>query len=204
MKVLHILFFSALTPVKCGQCFCYFDTKTNKNIFNCSNLSLISLPSIPKFTNSYILKNNLLQSVPEAIQTHTGFDELYLSGNPFDCGCDMTWMVTWLNNFSEIVKDYKEIKCGNGRFKDIPIHVLTDTALGCLSHTWTTAQKAGVAAGAVLFATVVTIIAAILSKSKEVKFLLFYWGRINTVPKDDKNENTDNKEFDAFFCYWYR
>lgn len=162
---------------------------------------MVSLPTVPNFTNTLIATNNKIQKLPQT-QTQKKFDEIYLSGNPFDCNCQMTWMITWLNNQSGIVKDYRQIKCGNGRFKDIPVHVLTDVALGCFPHTWSTAQKAGVAVGIVVIITAFVVVMIIMRRSREVKFLMYYYMRLDTVPSDDKTEMIEDKEFDAFFCYW--
>ena len=38
-------------------------------------------------------------------------------------------------------------------------------------------------------------------KSREVKFFMFYYLKLDTVPKDEENENLERIEYDAFFCY---
>ncbi len=147
------------------------------------------------------MKNNKIKKIPKAILNLKGIDELYLSGNPFDCDCDMTWMITWLNNASNVVKDHQQITCGYGRFRDIPIHVLTDVAVGCYPHTWTTAQKVGIPCAIIIMIIIFVLIVFCLQRSREVKFFLYYYLRLDTVPQDDKNEKLDDIEYDAFLCY---
>ncbi len=188
----------------------------------------MSLPRIPKFTNKFAmtqtnisiiseefiqdanfhsslkvlnLTNNKIRNIPKEIHHLDKIEEIYLSGNPFDCDCDMTWMITWLNNVSSVVKDYKQITCGHGKYKGIPIHVLSPVVLGCYPHTWTTAEKAGLSGAAFIVIIVFILTVLGLRKSREVKFLLYYYLRLDTVPKDDKSEDLDGIEYDAFLCY---
>ena len=213
----------------CLNCLCFFDIKSNTNIFNCSKLPMKTHLMVPNFTKTCILSGskiselpahffergmlpstisqldlskNQIRRIPEVIQSVKSLAKIYLSGNPFVCDCKMTWMITWLNNCSDIVKDYKQITCGSGRFKDIPIHVLTEVALGCYPHNWTTAQKVGVAAGVALVVAVFSIISVVLRKRREVKFLLYHYLNLNTFPKDDPKEKLDDIHYDAFLCYW--
>ncbi len=181
--------------------------KSNKNIFNCSNLSLTSLPKIPKLTNTFILRNNALKNIPRSVQNLSGLDEVYLSGNPFECSCDMTWMVKWLNSLSNetnevLVRDYRNVKCANGKLEGIPIIFLSDVLLGCYPSRWTLGQKIGVGTAAVFIGLIFVVAVLTIRRSREVKFLLYYYLRLNTVPKDDQKEITNTKKYDAFFCYW--
>lgn len=222
----------ALSPVPCGDCVCFFDHDKNENIFNCSQSTLVSLPDIPKHTDTFIFTGSNISTVSrkfiEQLSFHKSLEtidlrqnkirqieyskqinmsnikELFLSGNPFHCDCEITWMIPWLNNFSNIVKDYKQVKCGKGRFKGIPVHVLTDVALGCYPHNLTLSQKVAIATSILVIVVVFAIITIVLKRSKEVKFLLFYYLSVNTIPKQNKTEKIENKEFDAFFCYRYR
>ncbi len=65
---------------------------------------------------------------------------------------------------------------------------------------WTTGQKAGVAAGVLFLVIVFSILVAVTRKSREAKFLMHYYLKLNTLPKD-RDEHLD-KEYDAFLCYW--
>ncbi len=175
-------------------------TLTESNIFEFSEPEIYNI-NLCKTLKILNLTNNRITKVSPRIQKLDNIKEIFLSGNPFDCHCEMTWMITWLNNFSDIVKDYKQIVCGHGRFKGIPIHVLSDIALGCYPSRWTSGQKAGVSVGVVFMTIVFGVLLIVIRKFKEVKFWLFYYIGINTVPKDTKGETTENKKYDAFFCY---
>ena len=63
-------------------------------------------------------------------------------------------------------------------------------------------QKAGVGIGAsaAIIIFIITLVAT--KRSREVKFLLYYHFKLNTIPDDDKNVNLDNIKYDAFFCFW--
>ncbi len=151
------------------------------------------------------LTNNAIKIISQKIQNMDGVQEIWLSGNPFVCDCSMTWMIPWLNRRNKhsdhnIVSDYRALICSNGKLKGVPILFLNNVLLGCYPNRWSTGQKVGVGLGLTL--SILLILLTVTWKSKEMKFLLFYYVRINTVPRDDKNENLDNKEYDGFFCYW--
>ena len=134
-------------------------------------------------------------------------DEIWLSGNPFHCNCSMTWMVGWLNNFTtsngeHVIVDYENFTCKSGMVIGKPIHLLNEVNMGCFPSKWTTWQKAGVGIGtsAAIIIFIITLVAT--KRSREVKFLLYYHFKLNTIPDDDKNVNLDNIKYDAFFCFW--
>ena len=37
--------------------------------------------------------------------------------------------------------------------------------------------------------------------SRRGRFLIYYYLKVDTIPPDDKNEDLEDKEYDAFFCY---
>ncbi len=178
----------------------------NRNIFNCSHLSLKSLPNIPGFTDTVILTNNSIKTLPRSIQKLGGVSEMYLSGNPLVCDCKMIWMIKWLNELNNstntnLVRDFREVKCDNDKFKGIPIIYISEVLMGCFPSRWTTGQKVGIGTGIVLFGIIFIITVLAMRKSREVKFLLFYYLNLNTLQKEDLNEEIDTKEYDAFLCY---
>ncbi len=225
-------FFSALHPTPCAPCYCEIDLRNNQNVFKCSSKKLTGQISLPKLTEKYVISgtedttltdsfieklrvcstlravnftNNKITKISSNIQQLVLLEEIWMSGNPYDSDCSMTWMIPWLNNFTtaakiNIVRDYKDVKCGTGRFKGIPIHTLTEVALGCYPHKLTSGQIAAFGASAGLMIAILIVVVVVVKKSKEVKFYMFYYLHLNTAPKDDKRENLD-KKYDAFFCY---
>ena len=132
--------------------------------------------------------------------------EIWLSGNPFDCDCEMIWMTDWLNTFTSasgehIMADFRNLTCEAGSMKGTPIYELNEVLMGCFPSKWRTWQKVLVGIGAGI--AIITIIVLILMRrSREVKFFLYYHLKLNTLVDDDKNEMLDNMRYDAFFCFW--
>ena len=132
--------------------------------------------------------------------------EIFFSGNPYHCDCDMTWMIPWLNNFTtpskeHVIVDYRDLKCQSGMMKGKPIYTLNELDMGCFSR-WTLEEKVGLGIGTAVFLLIILLlVSALLKRSREVKFFMNYYLKLDTVPKDDKDENVDNIQYDAFFCY---
>ena len=79
-----------------------------------------------KTMESLNLAGNELQTVPRSMQSMSSIKKIKLGGNPYHCNCDMTWMIGWLNinRTKDIVDDYTDIICDNGKFKTIPVYRL--------------------------------------------------------------------------------
>ena len=137
-----------------------------------------------------------------------GLERLWLSENPLFCTCEMTWMTNWLNNFllsldKHVVEDFWNVTCSNSHMHGVPIFSLSKVDLGCFPSTWTTGQKIAVSLGAVVALILIVLGVFLAKRSREVKFIFYYYLKIDTIPRDDKTEDLQNKEYDAFFCYWY-
>ena len=69
--------------------------------------------------------------------TRSQLHEVYLSGNPIECNCDMFWFVEWLNTTyypsgPRIVKDYRDVKCVGGEWDGVEVNKLSKEQMGCL------------------------------------------------------------------------
>ena len=176
---------------------------------------LCEYPDYLRKLTSLSLKNNKVARICESFVDKLTNDtdsklnqmgEIWLSGNPFHCNCEMTWMTDWLNTFTapsgeHIVVDFKNITCQAGSMKGTPIYELNEVLMGCFPSKWRTWQKVLVGIGAAT-AAIVIIVLIVMKRSRKVRFLLYYHLKLNTLDEDDKTENVDNMRYDAFFCFW--
>ncbi len=227
------LFCFAAKQIPCGDCFCYVDLRTWRNIYNCSIADLSELTTVPPLANKLVLTgtkvdtlsdeliqevkdrgsvqvmditNNKINYLPQTITKINELQEIMLAGNNFQCSCESSWMIQWLGTFnnlsqSYLVPDYREVVCNKGDFPAV-FYLLSDVDMGCYPSRWITAQKVGVGLGVGLLVILFSLIILGLKRSREVKFFVYYYLHVDTVPKDDKNENLDNIEHDAFLCFW--
>ncbi len=208
---------------------------TNKNLLELKLLDLenTSLRSIDEASFNDCLQNNIslklsnnnLQHVPPITAAGAFKANIWLSGNPFECNCDMMWMRDWLQNASNVM-DKEQIKCGPGRYQGEPnaangfqllfesrnahlqskrclvfspgktIYNLNQKSMGCLTFpSWI-----GITIGSVVILVIVVII-VINRKWEAIKFFLFM--RLNVSINDDPPEEVDKLDFDAFVIFRY-
>ena len=151
---------------------------------------------------SFDLSHNKLTQLPKYMQNLTNLNRIWLSGSNFRCECSMTWMIKWLNNLrtssgNHVIVDYQNVTCHSGKMKGKPIYLLNEVEMGCYPSGW----KFGVGVGSGISVLIIISIIIMTRKSREVKFFMSYYLTLDTVPKDDKNENLEMIEYDAFFCY---
>ena len=81
----------------------YLDAVTFLSLQN-NTISNIPDSFIRTFNNNNMkwikLADTKLTTVPKQMQNLTNLNKIWLSGNPFHCDCEMTWMIGWLNNFT--------------------------------------------------------------------------------------------------------
>ena len=153
------------------------------------------------------LRNNRIAFLPKFFKQLTNLERLWLSGNKFHCDCSMTWMIDWLNNYTitfreHIAIDYKDVKCYSGKQKGHSIYLLNQVKLGCYPSKWSLKEEALVGVGTAIALLIIGVLLSIMAqRSREVKFFMYYYLKLDTVSKDDKDENLTNMEYDAFFCY---
>ena len=155
------------------------------------------------------LAHNNLHRIPSDIQNVQFLKKIWLSYNRFHCDCNMIWMIEWLNNFTtpsgeQIIVDYENIKCHSGMMVGMPIYKLDKIIMGCFPPKLNLRQKTaiGIAAG-MAGIIIITLIALVIKRSRDVKFFFYYYFKWCTCfgPKEDKNENLDNIQNDAFLSY---
>ena len=70
-----------------------------------------------KNTRLIDLGNNSLKYLPKAINSDRNRSVFFfISGNPYECNCDMLWMRDWLLTDGTVF-DTPYVKCGNGKMK---------------------------------------------------------------------------------------
>ena len=170
---------------------------------------------LSRLTNSKMLvwlnlAENQLRSIPEKFQELTKLEKLWLGRNPIHCDCPMAWMINWLNNFTtafgqHIIVDYQDIKCHSGEMIGIPIFELKEVDLGCYPNIWTTQQRIIFGSGLGTTILIIVSLAVLLVKrSRDIKFFLYYYCKSCAcfgVPRDDKKENLNDMEYDAYLSY---
>ena len=62
------------------------------------------------------IRGNKIQTLPRTIANINGSSELWISGNPYECNCDMIWMKDWLVD-SKNVMDKINVKCSSNKIK---------------------------------------------------------------------------------------
>ena len=97
--------------------------------------------------------------------------------------------------------DYKDVKCHTGMMKGLPIYKLSEIEMGCFPNNWTTWQKGSVGAGVAMVLLFVVTAVLIVRKRKVFPFLMYYYVNLITIPKDEKDENIDDKEYDAYLSF---
>ena len=152
------------------------------------------------------LSDNNLKRLPPEVQELTNLEKVWLRGNPIDCDCDMTWMIGWINKFipttkERIVVDHTKVKCHSGKMRGQPIFKLNEVDLACYPHDWTLQQKliVGLSISTGIIVIVTMVIVGLYSTRGQ--FFMYYYLKIDTIPRDDKNEDLEDIEYDAFFCY---
>ena len=76
------------------------------------------------------LAKNSLTAISLQLKSLNNMEKIWLGSNKLHCDCSMTWMISWLNNFTtsagdHIIVDYKSIKCYSGLMKGVPIYKLS-------------------------------------------------------------------------------
>lgn len=158
------------------------------------------------------LRHNGISSVCESFANQLdmllNMQKIWLSGNPYHCDCDMTWMIQWLNTFTtpsgeHIIADFRHLKCHSGMMMGKPIHKLNDVEMGCFSLTKWQKIVIAVSAGVAMF-IIFILVAIVLKKSREASFFIFHNLKIRSVlywNEEKREENLDDMKYDAYLTY---
>ena len=159
---------------------------------------------------SRICESFVMELIKDPTSGSSYLEKIWLSGNPFHCDCEMTWMIGWLNGFITYVKkpviaDCVGMICSSGIIKGQPIYKLNEVKMGCFPSKWSIGQKIGIGIGtgiAILIIVWLTFI--VLKRSRDIMFFIYYyckWCTCFGIPRDDPHERFGNMFYDAFLCY---
>ena len=177
------------------------------------NLALNNITKIcPTFLESFLhnghmqeigFHNNRLSSIPQEIQKIKNI-KLWLGGNPFQCNCDMLWMISWLANSTlpsgeHLVPDYRNVTCDNGIYKGKEIYKLNRVDMGCYPNRMPSWEIALLATVGILLVTFCIIMFLVFRRWNEVKFWMYK--HFDILDKRDKEENLEGIKFDALLSY---
>ena len=62
------------------------------------------------------IRGNNLKEIPRIIKKTRNMTKLWISGNPYECNCDMIWMKDWLMD-SKTVMDKENVNCSGHKVK---------------------------------------------------------------------------------------
>ena len=189
----------------------YFETISFLNISE-NKISTITTSFLANLSESKTLKwldlsYNDLKRLPPQVQELTNLEKIWLHGNPIHCDCDMTWMIDWINNFTttstreHVVVDHTKLNCHSGKMHGKPIYKLSKVDLGCYPHDWTVLQKLIVGLSVSIGSIIIVALVIVSLFSKRGRFLMYYYLKMDTITRDDRNEDLEDIEYDAFFCY---
>ena len=60
------------------------------------------------------IRKNQLKTLPRTISNVNGSSKFWISDNPYECNCDMTWMKNWLMDTINI-QDKDDVICSSGK-----------------------------------------------------------------------------------------
>ena len=184
----------------------YLDLKYN----SISKISDSFLSNMSKSTLNWLdLSQNRLRKIPKKLQILRNLDKIWISGNPIYCECSMTWMISWLTNFTtssgeHVIVDYYDVKCHEGMMVGSPVYALDKVAMACYPKKLNESQKIAIGVGTgISVAIIIILLIQTIKRSRTLRFFIFYRLKIKSILHLTENdeENVDNKEYDAYLSY---
>ena len=71
---------------------------------------------------SFDIRKNKLKSLPKSISKTNKKNKLWISGNPYECNCDMIWMKDWLMD-TAVVLDKNNVTYSSSTMKGEIYHI---------------------------------------------------------------------------------
>ena len=103
---------------------------------------------LSKFLDIFVESNQLLvldisynnlTTLNHKIKNLTSLEKIDISGNQFLCLCENFWIRDWILNNTNVINNYKTIKCQMPSGKWIPVITMSEEEMGCHYHfpLWT-------------------------------------------------------------------
>ena len=88
-------------------------TGLSKLDLNSNSIKIISSEFLEQFSqlSSLDISNNKLNSLPKILENLTKLEEVWISGNDFECNYGNIWMSYWAENQTDFIQDLEETKC---------------------------------------------------------------------------------------------
>ena len=151
------------------------------------------------------MQNNNLQSLPKEIQSMHSRTRFLISKNAFQCGCDMLWMVTWLNNATtpsggHIVNDYKDVLCYSSNMVTTHISTLQASHLGCYDKILTTPAIIGITCAGFIIIIIISGVIIGVKRWREIRWVVYKNIGVY-ITRKQTSEDLEGIGFDAFISY---
>ncbi len=192
--------------------FPYFNQLSSLSIVS-SRLTRICDDTLGDILNSQTLKqldvskNNIHHFSTVWMKKSRILDQIWLSGNPAECGCDMIWMADWLENAttrsgSRLVKDYRDLACSSQTKNGTPVYKLDKVNLGCYptdKPLWIIVVASVISA---FMLVVVTVVLTVHRYWRIVRWLV-YKNFDKLIGDPDRCEDITTVHFEAFVSFRY-
>ncbi|XP_018412672.1 PREDICTED: platelet glycoprotein IX-like [Nanorana parkeri] len=85
--------------------------ETHGLIVNCNSRHLKTVPDLPITTVKLYLQNNLMTTVPPGALDHlVSLQEVDISGNPWNCDCNILYLKAWLDS-QPVQRNHANVQC---------------------------------------------------------------------------------------------
>ncbi len=146
------------------------------------------------------ITNNRMSEVPRAFaSSQHHLKKLWLSKNPLECNCEMTWLIDWLaGEGQKLVQDYKDVRCMRGQQIGKAVYLLKPIEnMGCIHPGYNLGITVSIF-GAVI--TILMIAFAISIHHTDMRWFVYKtFGKLLGDP--DKGEDISILQFDAFLSF---
>ena len=108
----------------------YLNTITLLNLSS-SNIDYIDdivMESILQNVKQFDIRKNKLTKLPKSIVKASRDTKLWISGNPYECSCDMLWMRDWLLSSNSVI-DKENVTCIAKHSKGTPFYSFLESYL---------------------------------------------------------------------------